>query len=158
MIAAVNGIAYAGGTEIVLFCDFVIASERARFSFREISVGLQPSYGLVRAPDLIGRSWTKRLAMTGEILDAVQAQQIGLVQEVAPHEQLLDQACQLARRIASGSRVAVRRGKRFVNRTLTAASLDESSNATADLFATPEHKAAVRDFLDRPRTSTRRGG
>ena len=54
VIAAVNGIAYGGGTEIILFCDFVLASDQARFAFREIRVGLQPGYRLVRAPATIG--------------------------------------------------------------------------------------------------------
>lgn len=155
VIAAVNGIAYAGGTEIVLFCDFVIASEHARFSFREIAVGLQPSYGLVRAPDLIGRAWTKRLALTGEIVAATQAFEIGLVQEVVPHERLLETAFALATGIAAGSPVAVRAGKRFVNRTLTATTLDDASQATAGLFETAEHKAAVRAFLERRRDGKR---
>ncbi len=125
VIAAVNGIAYGGGTEIILFCDFVVASEQARFAFREIRVGLQPGYGLVRA-----------LA-------------IGLVQEVTPHADLLPKALEIAQRIAANPAIAVRVGKHFVNRYLGADGLRETQEPTALLFSTPDHKEGVSAFLQK---------
>jgi enoyl-CoA hydratase/carnithine racemase len=150
VIAAVNGVAYGGGTEIVLFCDFVIASaEHARFSFREIRVGLQPGYGLVRGPDIVGRQWTKYLALTGDIIDARKAMEIGLVQEVVSHDVLLDDALAIAARIAANPPTAVRVGKRFVNRDTPGGGLRETMEATAILFTTEDHKEGVRAFLEK---------
>jgi enoyl-CoA hydratase len=150
VIAAVNGVAYGGGTEIVLFCDFVLASaEKARFAFREISVGLQPGYGLVRGPDVIGRQWTKYLALTGDIVGAEKAKEIGLVQEVVAHAALLDEALAIAGRIASNPPTAVRVGKRFVNRDTEGGGLRETMEATAILFTTEDHKEGVRAFLEK---------
>lgn len=149
VIAAVNGIAFGGGTEIALYCDFVVASERARFAFREITVGLQPSYGLVRGPDVIGRQWTKFLALTGDVVDAAQAKEIGLVQQVVPHDAVLDEALAIAERIAANPPLAVRVGKRFVNRDTPGAGLRETMEAGVLLFSTADHKEGVRAFLEK---------
>ena len=92
VIAAVNGIAFGGGTELTLACDLVVASERAQFSFKEATVGLIPGYGVVRGPAVIGRHWTRWLALTADVIDAPKALEIGLVQQVVPHEALLDEA------------------------------------------------------------------
>lgn len=149
VIAAVNGIAYGGGTEIVLFCDFAVASDRARFAFREITVGLQPSYGLVRGPEVIGRQWTKFLSLTGDIVDAAKAMEIGLVQQVVPHESVLDEAVAIAARIAANPPLAVRIGKRFVNRHTAGNGLRETMEAGSLLFASEDHKEGVRAFLEK---------
>ena len=148
VIAAVNGVAYGGGTEIILACDIVIASERATFAFREATVGLQPGYGLVRGPDVIGRHWTRWLALTADVIDAEKALQIGLVQAVVPHGQLLDEAHAIAGRIAANPTIAVRLGKQFVNRD-TGHGLAETLEATALLFTTDDHKEGVAAFLER---------
>jgi enoyl-CoA hydratase/carnithine racemase len=148
VIAAVNGVAYGGGTEIILACDIVLASERATFAFREATVGLQPGYGLVRGPDVIGRHWTRWLALTADIIDADKALQIGLVQSVVGHEQLLDEALALAGRIAANPALAVQVGKQFVNRN-TGHGLAETLEATALLFTTDDHREGVAAFLER---------
>src|SRR6202040_3555055 len=101
VIAAVNGYAYGGGPELTLACDIAIASERARFAFREATVGLMPGYGIVRGPATIGKAWTRWLAMTADIVDAEEALRMGLVQRVVPHERLLDEALAVAGRIAA---------------------------------------------------------
>jgi enoyl-CoA hydratase len=148
LIAAVNGIAYGGGTELTLACDLAVCSDRARFAFREVSLGLMPAYGLVRGPEVIGRPWTRRLAFTGEIIDAARAEQIGLVQEVVPHERLLDDALSLAARIAANPALAIGVGKRFLNRALQGDGLPEAVELTALLFSSEEVKSAVRSFLE----------
>jgi enoyl-CoA hydratase len=147
VIAAVNGIAYGGGTELTLACDLALASERARFAFREPSMGLMPGYGVVRGPETLGRAWTRWLALTGEDIDAEQALRIGLVQQTAAHERLLDEALSLARRIAANPPLAVAATKQFVNRGAQAPGLAESVETTALLFATDDHKRRVREFL-----------
>ena len=149
VIAAVNGIAFGGGTEVILPCDVVIASDRARFSFREATVGLQPSYGLIRGPDVIGRHWTRWLALTADIIDAEKALQIGLVQSVVPHERLLDEALAIAGRIAANPAVAVQVGKQFVNRDTGGRGLAEAVETTALLFTTADHKEGVAAFLEK---------
>lgn len=148
VIAAVNGVAYGGGTEIILACDIVLASDRATFSFREAKVGLQPGYGLVRGPDVIGRHWTRWLALTADIIGADKALEIGLVQSVFEHDRLLDEALALAGRIAENPALAVQVGKQFVNRD-TGTGLAETLEATALLFTTDDHREGVAAFLER---------
>jgi enoyl-CoA hydratase/carnithine racemase len=146
VIGAVNGLAYGGGTELTMACDYVFASEQARFGFREVTVGLTPGWGVIRGPDVIGRSWTRRLALGGEIIDAQTALAIGLVQSVVPHERLAAEARALAARIAGQPRIATAVGKQLINRGTTDG-FAESIEATALLFTTAEHKAAVAGFL-----------
>ncbi|MFW0785271.1 enoyl-CoA hydratase [Gordonia sp. CPCC 206044] len=101
VIGAVNGAAFTGGLEIALGCDFLIAGERAVFADTHARVGVLPGGGLTaRLPDRVGTAWARRMSFTGEVIDAVLAQRIGLVTEVVAHEQLLDHAMGLAARIA----------------------------------------------------------
>lgn len=145
-IAAVNGLAFGGGTELTLASDLALASPEARFSFREVSVGLMPGYGLVRGPETIGRAWTRWLALTGEDIDGEQALQIGLVQRVVPAEHLVAESLAVAARIAANPTVAVQFGKQFLNRDMT--SINAAIDGTALLFTTDEHKQRIRGFLE----------
>ena len=145
-IAAVNGFAFGGGTELALACDLALASPEAQFAFREVSVGLMPGYGLVRGPETIGRAWTRWLALTGEDIDAEQALGIGLVQRIVPSAHLVEQALAVAARIAANPTVAVQFGKQFLNRDM--ASINAAIDGTALLFATAEHKERIRAFLE----------
>ncbi|MFL4477329.1 enoyl-CoA hydratase/isomerase family protein [Paeniglutamicibacter sp. ORCA_105] len=148
VIAAVHGLAYGGGTELALACDIVVAGESARFAFKEITVGLQPGFGMVRAPRMLGPQWASYLALTGRDLDADQARSCGLVQEVHPDGQLLEGALGLAREIAAKPPLAVQVGKAFINRHTTD-DFSESVEATALLFGTAEHADAVAAFRGR---------
>ncbi|GAA1201949.1 enoyl-CoA hydratase/isomerase family protein [Prauserella alba] len=145
VIAAVNGVAYGGGTELALASDVVLAGESARFAFKEPTVGLMPGYGIVRGPDVIGRHWTRYLALSGRDVDAERAERIGLVQEVHPDGELLERAVGLAGEMAAHPPLAVRVGKAFVNRA-TGGGFAESVEATSLLFGTEDHRAAVRTF------------
>ncbi|MDR7303972.1 enoyl-CoA hydratase/isomerase family protein [Haloactinomyces albus] len=145
VIAAVNGIAFGGGTELALACDIVLAAESARFAFKEPTVGLTPGYGIVRGPEVMGRHWTRYLALTGRDIDAVRAERAGLVQEVHSDDVLLDRALSLAAEIAANPSLAVQVGKSFVNRD-TGDGFNESVEATALLFGTDEHSNAVTAF------------
>ncbi|GAA5135900.1 enoyl-CoA hydratase/isomerase family protein [Pseudonocardia adelaidensis] len=148
VIAAVNGLAYGGGTELALACDIVLAGESARFAFKEPTVGLSPGYGIVRGPEVLGRHWTRYLALTGREIDPSRAERAGLVQEVHPDPDLLPAAVALAAEIAALPPLAVQVGKAFVNRDAVGG-FAESVEATALLFGTPEHRAAVRAFRAR---------
>jgi enoyl-CoA hydratase/carnithine racemase len=154
VIGAINGIAYGGGTELTLACDIAIASTEARFAFREATVGLTPGWGVIRGPDVLGRPWTKWLALTGEVVDAARALQIGLVQQVVAPDRLLPEALDLARRIAANPAIATAVGKQLINRGTTDG-FAESIEAIALLFATTDHKDKVRAFLERPREAVR---
>lgn len=145
VIAAVNGLAYGGGTELALACDVVLAGCSARFAFKEPAVGLMPGFGVVRGPEVLGRHWTRYLALTGREIDACRAAGAGLVQEVHQDEALLTEALALASDIAAHPQLAVQCAKAFVNRD-TSGGFAESVEATALLFGTDEHREAVDGF------------
>ena len=101
IIAAINGAVFTGGLEMALGCDFLIASERAVFADTHARVGILPGGGMTaRLPHVVGAAMARRLSMTGEVVDAVRAERIGLVTEVVPHDQLLARAVELAGQIA----------------------------------------------------------
>jgi enoyl-CoA hydratase len=102
MIAAVNGPAVTGGLELALSCDFLIASERARFADTHARVGAMPGGGLtIRLPELIGIDRALQMSYTGDFIDAGRAFEWGLVNEVVPHERLVDRAKEIARAMAT---------------------------------------------------------
>ena len=146
VIAAVNGLAFGGGTELTLACDLAVASTTATFGFKEAGHNLMPGFGLVRGPEVIGRAWTQRLALTAETIDAELALRIGLVQEVVAPDALLERTHSLAAAIAANGPIAVEEIKAFVHRH-HAAGLAEVTEATALLFATDDHRIARDSFL-----------
>ena len=98
VIGAINGATFTGGLEIALGCDFLIASERAYFADTHVRVGVLPGGGMtVRLPQAVGLRRAREMSMTGEIVDAFKAERIGLVNEVVPHEHLLERALRSAR-------------------------------------------------------------
>jgi enoyl-CoA hydratase len=102
IIGAVNGSAVTGGLEIALQCDFLIASERARFADTHARVGVMPGWGLtVLLPQAIGLRRAKEMSLTGNFVDAAEALHLGLVNRVVPHDELVPTAVGLARDIAS---------------------------------------------------------
>src|SRR5688572_11321923 len=110
VIGAINGVAITGGFELALACDFLIASERARFADTHARVGIMPGWGLtVLLPEAIGHRRAKELSTTGNFLDAPTALAWGLVNHVVPHDELLPFCRRLGADIASVDRRAVRR-------------------------------------------------
>lgn len=148
VIGAVNGIAFGGGTELALACDVVVAGESATFSFKEVTVGLMPGYGVIRAPQVIGRHWTRYLSLTGRTVGPDVMERAGLVIETFPDNELVAQALEMAREMAAHSPLGVRVSKAFLNRD-TGSGYAESVEATALLFGTDEHRAAVTAFRTR---------
>lgn len=151
VIAAVNGIAYGGGTELCLAADLVIASDRAKFAFREPVMGLMPGYGVIRGPAAIGPQWTRYLALSADPIDGATAERIGLALRCVPHEDLMTEAIAVASGIARRAPLSVRMGKAFINRSQWAPGLAESIEATSLLFTTRDHKHAAQAFLDKER-------
>ena len=109
LIGAVNGFAVTGGLELVLNCDFLIASERASFADTHARVGLMPGWGLsVLLPQAIGVRRARQMSTTGNYVDAATALAWGLVNEVVAHDELLPRARQIGADIVSNDQAAVR--------------------------------------------------
>ena len=110
IIGAINGVAVTGGFELALACDFLIASDRARFADTHARVGIQPGWGLtVLLPQAIGVRRARELSATGNFLEARTALEWGLVNHVVPHEELLPFCRKLAADIVSNDEAGVRR-------------------------------------------------
>lgn len=119
VIAAINGDAFGGGCEIITACDIRFASEGARFGFRQIRYGIITGWGgTLRLLRSIGRSNSLRLLLTGEVITASEAWELGLVDKVFPHEDLMLSTYSLAQQIASNPPQCVRAYKRLVRHSL----------------------------------------
>lgn len=149
VIAAVNGFAYGGGFEIAIACDFIIASERARFAVPEIQLGLLPGFAIVRLAELVGRQRAKYLSMLGEPVSAQEAKEMGLVLEVVPHADLLTTALALADKIASKPQMAVRYAKSVYNRELGGADVTYAKDVMPFLFLDDDTREGVAAFREK---------
>jgi len=115
-IAALNGLAFGGGLEITLACDFRLAAEGARFALPEVGIGIVPGAGgTQRLPRLIGPTKAKELILTGKRVDADAALEMGLVGQVVPSGSLMEAATALAREIAANSPLALAYAKAAVD-------------------------------------------
>lgn len=109
IIGAVNGAAITGGLEMALACDFLIASERARFADTHARVGVLPGWGLTqRLPAAVGPGFARRMSLSGNFVGAEDALRAGLVTQVVAHDELLDTAVEVARTIAGNDQPGVR--------------------------------------------------
>ena len=109
VIGAINGAAVTGGLELALYCDILIASERARFADTHARVGLLPTWGLsVRLPQKVGVGMARRMSLTGDYLSADDALRAGLVTDVVAHEGLMAAAQAVAASIVGNNQKAVR--------------------------------------------------
>lgn len=153
VIAAINGFALGGGCEVAMACDIRIASEKAKLGQPEINLGIIPgSGGTQRLPRLIGVSKAKRLIFTGELIDAKTAFNIGLVDMVVPHEQLIDEAKKLASIIAGKPKVALALAKSAINRGLDMdlkTALGYEIECFAQCFASKDQKEGIKAFLEK---------
>jgi enoyl-CoA hydratase len=115
-IAAINGYALGGGCELALACDIRIASDTAKFGQPELGLGIIPGAGATqRLPRIVGMGRAKHLILTGEIIDAKQALEYGLVTALAPPGQLQIRARELAKKILKQGPLAVRLAKMALN-------------------------------------------
>ena len=116
VIAAVNGFALGGGSEMALACDFIYASENAKFGLPEITLGLIPGFGgTQRLPRQIGKNMAKELIFTGKMIDAATAREIGMVNKVTAPEALMEEVLKTAKTIAAKGKVSLRAAKHAVN-------------------------------------------
>ena len=116
VIAAVNGYALGGGTELALACDIRVASEKAIFGLPEVTIGLYPGWGgTQRLPRIIGTGKAKELIFTGDRINAEDALRVGLVNKVVPHDELLERCVEMAKKIISNAPIAVKQAKKVIN-------------------------------------------
>ena len=152
VIAAVNGAAMGAGLDMALMCDMRLCSDRARLGESYILMGLVPGDGgAFFLPRLVGVAKAMELLLTGEAIDPQEALRIGLVNRVAPHESLMDEARKLARKIAAMPPQAVRMMKRAVYQSLGSplrTHLDYISSQLSLLSETEDHREAARSFLE----------
>jgi crotonobetainyl-CoA hydratase len=149
VIAAVNGVSMGGGFEIALACDLIIASDKALFALPEPKVGLAAlAGGLNRLPRQIGPKRALGMILTGRHVSPEEGKELGFVNEVVPHEELMDAARRWAGLIMECSPLSIRASKDVVYRSLDSASLQESMEAQYDSV-----KAMVssEDFIEGPR-------
>ncbi len=115
VIAAVNGLALGGGFELALMCDMIIAAESARFAQPEIKVGTMPGAGgTQRLTQIIGKAKTMEMCLTGRIIDAKEAEHLGIVTKIVEDDNLESSALALAATIASYSMPVIKRIKQAV--------------------------------------------
>jgi enoyl-CoA hydratase len=119
LICAANGSALAGGFEMMISCDMVIAADHAKFGIPEASRGLVAGAGgLIRLPKRVPLAVAYEMALTAEPIDATRAYELGLVNHVVPGDQVLDAAIALAERIVKNAPLAVRTSKQIMRRAL----------------------------------------
>ncbi len=153
VIACVNGFALGGGTEIAMACDFIYASEKAKFGQPEITLGVTPGFGgTQRLSRLVGKSMAKELCMTGVIISAQEAKEIGLVNRVFAPEALWEESMKAAKGMAGKGKVSMRAMKRCIDRgydvDLHSGSYMES-DAFALCMASPDGKEGMTAFLEK---------
>lgn len=153
VIAAVNGFALGGGSEMALACDFIYASENANFGLPEISLGIIPGFGgTQRLPRLIGPNLAKEMIFTGKMIPAAEAKEIGMVNKVLPPASLMEETLKTARVIAAKGKVSLRAAKQSVNRGLNtdlATGLDIECDAFALCMASEDAKEGTSAFLEK---------
>jgi enoyl-CoA hydratase/carnithine racemase len=161
LVAAVDGIAYGGGFEIVLACDLVVASRRARFALPEVKRGLLALYGGVfRAARALPLNLAREMVLTGEPISAQRAEALGLVNRLCDDGAALDDALALAERVCANGPVAVRESLRVLNHSLAAAEAlawQLSDEAAATVHASDDSREGVEAFLQKraPRWNAR---
>lgn len=153
VIAAVSGFALGGGCELAMMCDFIIAADNAKFGQPEIKLGIIPGAGgTQRLPRAVGKSKAMDLALTGRMMDAVEAERAGLVSRVVPLDKLMDEALGAALIISGFSQLAVMAAKESVNRAFESGLSDGvmfERRMFHALFATQDQKEGMAAFVDK---------
>ncbi len=149
VIAAVNGVAMGGGFEIALACDLIIASDKAKFALPEPKVGLAAlAGGLNRLPRQIGAKRALGMILTGRHVSAEEGKELGFVNEVVPHDELMEVARNWAETICQCAPLSIRASKDVVYQSLDCASLEESMKTRYDSVVAMRNSE---DFIEGPK-------
>ena len=153
VIACLNGPAVAGGLELALGCDFIIASERARCGFTEVSRGIMPGGGGTQhLPRAIGIRKAKELMFTGDLITAAQARELGLYNHVYPDDQVYDRALEMIERILANAPISIRQVKKSIEfgaQMDTRTGLFFEVEAYSRLVATDDRREGIRAFNEK---------
>lgn len=155
VIAAVNGYALGGGTELALACDFIYAADTAVFGLPEVSLGIFPGFGgTQRLNKVVGMNWAREMIFTGRKIKADEALRIGLVNKLAPAAELMNEVMKCAQEIIANSPAAIALVKDVINRGATLP-LNEGLTIErakfAECFETADMKEGVSAFLEKRR-------
>ena len=153
VIAAVSGFALGGGCELAMMCDFIIAADNAKFGQPEIKLGIIPGAGgTQRLPRAVGKAKAMDLALTGRMMDAVEAERAGLVSRVVPLDKMMDEALSAALMICDYSQIAVMAAKESVNRAFESGLSDGimfERRIFHALFATTDQTEGMDAFVNK---------
>ena len=151
VVAAVAGFALGGGCEVAMMCDIVIAADNARFGQPEINLGTMPGAGgTQRLPRFIGKAKAMDLCLTSRMMDAAEAERLGLVSRIVPPDKLMEEALAVADKVASTSRPIAMMVKEAVNRafeTTLAEGVRFERRLFHSTFATEDQKEGMAAFI-----------
>ena len=153
IIAAVSGYALGGGCELAMMCDFIIASDTAKFGQPEVNLGVMPGLGgTQRLTRAIGKSKAMEMNLTGRYMDAQEAERLGLVSQIFPSRELMKEVRSIALKIAAKSLITTMAIKESVNRSFET-SLEEGllfeKRSFHALFATEDQKEGMLAFVEK---------
>src|ERR1700741_3881490 len=152
MIAAVNGHALAGGCGIATLCDFTLAVPEAKFGYTELKFGFLPAIVSVSLTRQVGEKRARDLLLTGRLVEAQEAKELGLVNEIVPAENLMKRANELAETILAASPSSVTRAKHLLVSSATASvdhDLERAVLESARVRCTPDFKEGIAAFLEK---------
>lgn len=153
VIAAVNGFALGGGLELAMACDFIFASEKAKFGLPECTLGVMPGFGgSVRLARKVGPGRAMQMIFTGDMISAEEALNYGLVNEICEPEQLMERANMVATTISRRAPIAIASSKKVVHHSYGLAIVDAmkiEQKEFGDLFTTKDCKEGTTAFIEK---------
>lgn len=152
LIAAVNGAALAGGCGIATLCDFTLAVPEAKFGYTEVKIGFLPAIVSVFLTRQIGDKKARDLLLTGRLIEAAEAKEMGLINEIVPAGKLMERAKELADTLIAASPSSMTRAKRLLTSAAAAgldADLERAVLENARIRCTPDFKEGLASFLEK---------